>query len=103
MPENIRVFSNLETAQQRVISTVKLHAGIVESDDGGYNHFVVSKDELCGAGININAGDKLTDEQIIKLVETSITGDGGGIVLFAYEQDNHEEYFIVRVSPHAVI
>jgi len=102
--ENMRVFSNLEVAKQQVISTIKQHAGIVESDDSGYNHFVVSRDELRDAGININDGDKLTDEQILQLVETAFKDDGGGgILLFADEQENYEEYFVVRVSPHAVI
>ena len=100
--ENMCVFSNLEVAKQQVISTIKLHAGITESGDG-YNHFVVSTDELRDAGININDGDKLTDEQITQLVEYTFKDDGGGILLFADEQDNYEEYFIVRVYPHAVI
>ena len=101
--ENMRVFSNLEVAKKQVISTIKQHAGIVDSDDGGYNHFVVSRDELRDAGITIETDAKLTDEQILQLVETSFKDDGGCVLLFADEQDNYEEYFVVRVSPHTVI
>ena len=99
--EDMRVFSNLEVAKQQVLSTIRQHAGIVESDDG-YNHFVVSKDELRDAGININEGDKLTDAQITILVESAFKDDGGGILLFADEQENYDEYFVIRLSLHEI-
>ena len=101
--ENLFVVSDMDKAKQKAISAIKQYAGISNSENEGYNNYVVDNDVLDEAGITVESGDKLTDEQIMKIVETSLKDNGGYIRLFANEQENFEKYFVICVVAKEII
>ena len=92
---DLHLFKSKDKAKQQIISTIRTYAG-TDSNDSGCDRFCVDKDALDKAGITFEEDVKLTDAQIHTVVETLFADDGFCFTLYADEQENWDEYFVIR-------
>ena len=91
----LHLFKSKDKAKQHIISTLKRYAGVI-TDLEGCNRFYVYKDITDRAGIVLEDNVKLTDNQIIQIVNSTFNHeDSVCIALYADEQENWNEYFII--------
>ena len=92
---NMHLFKSKDRAKQQIISTLKRYAGIT-GDLEGCNRFYVDKEITDKAGIVLEDDLRLTDDQIIEIVDVTFNReDNLCVALYAEEQENWSEYFII--------
>ena len=97
----LRVFADKERTKQHIAKTIQMYAS--DRTDYGLNRFVVDSDVLEYADINLSTDGKITDEQIIKLVETIFKDNDNSITLYADEHENYNEYFTISLAQKEII
>ena len=97
---DIRVFSSKEKVRKHISKTLRFYAGKERypSCSEDCNRFVVDNDVLEDAGITVENGEKLTNEQIELLIKHTFEEDDFHVTLFAKRHENYDEYFEIDVS-----
>jgi len=101
----IRIFSDKNKVKRQIAETLKIYAGSGIKDPAYYtscDRFVVDKDILENAGINVHENNRLTDDQIIILIESKFKNENCCITLFADEQENWGENFTIHADEMVV-
>jgi hypothetical protein len=93
---DMRVLADKDHGKQLAESTIREYAG--SGGDVSVNRFVVDGGDLANAGITLDAGSKLTDEQVHQLVDIMFRGNSGCVTLYQNKQGNCGSYFEIHLE-----